>query len=406
MRPFYIFIAFLITPVLLTAQSEWDTIAPLPNNLVTDHSYGFALDGKGYLVAGADEFSYLDIFYEYDPAMDTWTEMDDFPGGNRGFGIGDIWDGKAYFGFGFSGASYMRDLWVFDPQTSEWTELASCPCEARIHPAFIAHNDKIFVGMGGSPNGNLNDWWEYDMTTDSWSQKPDFPGARRHHPFQFGIGDYIYTGFGHGNNFISNEWYRYDPATSEWDQMASLPAEGRVAGTQFSHGGLGYVLSGDGGDHTSMQDGEFWSYDPELDLWEEMPPHPGISRWAPTSFILEGWVYLLGGPTNANGNLNYLPNDNYRYQLEEISSTREGLTNDPTLFEVYPNPFTEQIHFKWNTTGSETEGLIRILDNKGQVVFQTAQLLPMLELDFLPAGIYNIEVAAGERRAVKRVAKP
>lgn len=241
------------------------------------------------------------------------------------------------------------------------------------------------------------------MATDSWSQKPNFPGARRHHPFQFGIGDYIYTGFGHGNNFVSNEWYRYDPATAEWAQMATLPAEGRVAGTQFSHGTLGYVLSGDGGDHTSMEEGEFWSYDPEPDQWEELPPHPGVSRWAPTSFILEGSVYLIGGPTNINGNYNYLPNNNYRYQLEEISNTKQELIDRPDLFEAFPNPFADQVQLNWST--EETEGLIRITNNKGQVVFQATQLLPVLELEFLPPGIYNVEVIAGQQRTVKRITK-
>ena len=404
MRPLYIITAFLLSPFLILAQSEWDTIAPLPNNLVTDHSFGFALEGKGYFMAGADEFSYLDVFYQYDPETDVWSELNDFPGGNRGFGIGDTWNGKAYFGFGF-GNGYNRDLWEFDPQTGEWRELASCPCQARIHPAFIAHNDKIFVGLGGSSNGNLKDWWEYDMATDSWSQKPSFPAANRHHPFQFGLGDYIYTGFGHGNNFISNEWYRYDPATEEWTQVATLPSEGRVAGTQFSYNGKGYVLSGDGGDHTSMEEGEFWSYDPELDLWEELPPHPGVSRWAPTSFILDGWVYLLGGPTNVNGNLSYTPNNNYRYQLEEITNTSAESISEPALFDVFPNPSTDQIRFNWNTENGETEGIIRLIDNTGRVVSQIPQLVPSIEISHLPAGIYNIEVITQDRRAVKRITK-
>ncbi|NRA49104.1 MAG: hypothetical protein HRU12_08210, partial [Phaeodactylibacter sp.] len=55
MRPLYLITAFLLSPFLILAQSEWDTIAPLPNNLVTDHSFGFALEGKGYFMAGADE---------------------------------------------------------------------------------------------------------------------------------------------------------------------------------------------------------------------------------------------------------------------------------------------------------------------------------------------------------------
>jgi len=405
MRHLYLIILLLGSPIFLTAQTAWEPVAPLPNELVTDHSYAFALEGKGYFVAGADRFSYLDIFFEYDPEADTWTELENFPGGNRGFGIGDTWDGKAYFGFGFDGSSYQSDLWVFDPESKEWTELAPCPCTPRIHPAFIAHNDKIFVGLGGSADGNLDDWWEYDMATDSWSQKPDFPAAPRHHPYQFGIGDYVYAGFGHASNFISKRWYRYDPAAEEWDEMASLPAEGRVAGTQFSYNGKGYALSGDGGDHTSMETGEFWSYDPELDKWEELPAHPGISRWAPASFILDGWVYLLSGPTNAGGTLNYAPNGNYRYQLEEISASGRDLAIDPTMFDVYPNPSAEQVEFLWQSGYAGMPGQFKILDRRGRTVYQAEQLPGVLQLDFLPAGLYILEAIAGQTRSVKTIVK-
>lgn len=406
MKLFYLLICCFCFSILLPAQDEeWETTARLPNGLVTDHSYGFAFNGKGYFVSGADEFSYLDIFFSYDPETDSWTELDAFPGGNRGFGIGDTWNGKAYFGFGFSGSSYLRDLWVFDPETETWTELAPCPCTPRIHPAFIAHNDKIFVGMGGSSQGDLNDWWEYDMATDSWSQKPDFPDLRRHHPFQFGIGDYVYAGLGHGGPLIFDELYRYDPATEEWTQMATLPAEGRVAGTQFSYNGKGYVLSGDGSDHRSMQEGEFWSYDPELDQWEELPPHPGWSRWAPTSFIMDGWVYLLSGPTNIGGNLDYDPNDNYRYQLEEMPNNTQELTIDPTLFEVFPNPTAKQVQFNWKTGFGGEAGQFRIINSQGQSVYQTSQLPQTLDLSFLPSGLYRLEAIVGQTRSVKTVVK-
>lgn len=405
MKVLYFNIIFLCFGTILFGQEEWEQVSPLPDGLVTDHSYAFGLNGKGYLVAGADRFSYLDISFRYDPETDVWTELEAFPGGNRGFGIGDTWNGKAYFGFGFNGNSYMNDLWVFDPDTETWTELASCPCAPRTHPAFIAHNDKIFVGMGGSANGNLKDWWEYDMATDAWSQKPNFPGLPRHHPFQFGVGDYVYAGFGHGNGFISNEWYRYDPAAEEWTQMATLPAEGRVAGTQFSYDGKGYVLSGDGSDHRSMQEGEFWSYDPELNEWEEMPPHPGSSRWAPASFIIDGWVYLLSGPTNVNGSLNYTPNANQRYRLEGISTSTQNLTTDPSLFEVFPNPTAKLVQFNWKADFAGAAGQFRILDSQGRTVHQTGQLPKTLDLGFLPAGLYRLEAIVNQTRSVKAVVK-
>jgi N-acetylneuraminic acid mutarotase len=403
MKSFYLFL-FLLISCSLTAQS-WEPVAALPNDKVSDHSFGFALDGKGYFVAGGVSTGYLDDFYEYDPATDTWTQLEDFPGGPRGFGIGDTWDGKAYFGFGFGPFGYESDLWVYDPADESWTELATCPCTPRAHPAFIAQNGKIFMGLGSGQPGNLKDWWEYDMATDSWSQKPDFPSLPRHHPFQFGIGDYIYTGFGHGNGFISNEWYRYDPATEEWDQMATLPGEGRVAGTQFSYNGKGYVLSGDGGDHTSMEEGEFWSYDPELDQWEELPPHPGWSRWAPTSFIIDGWVYLLSGPTNILGNLNY-QSDNYKYQLEEINTSQVDLETVEDLLQVFPNPVMDELQLNWKQNIDPTSGQLRVIDAQGRTVIQLDQLPNTLQLSNLSTGIYRLEAITQEgERVVETIVK-
>ena len=284
----------------------WTEVAPLPDGFVSNHSYGFALDGKGYIVAGESTDGYSDAMYEYDPAADAWTAMDDFPGPARGYTIGDQWGGQAWMGFGLGGTGYLNDLWMFDPITGEWTEKASCPCAARTHPAFIAEGDKVFVGLGGSANGDLDDWWEYDMATDTWSQKPDFPGSERHHPYQFGIDGDIYVGFGHNGPNIFNEMYRYEPETEAWTEVATLPAEGRVAGTQFSYAGKGYALSGDGDDHSSMEEGEFWQYDPATDAWYQWPSHPGMSRWAPASFVLNDEVYLVNGMSYDPGTFDYM----------------------------------------------------------------------------------------------------
>ncbi len=77
--------------------------------------------------------------------------------------------------------------------------------------------------------------------------------------------------------------------------MNDFPGESRVAGTQFSHDGYGYILSGDGDDHDYLETGEFWQYNPADDSWSQLPSHPGLSRWAPGSFIIDGKVYLVQG---------------------------------------------------------------------------------------------------------------
>ncbi|MDA9774621.1 hypothetical protein N9B82_06650, partial [Saprospiraceae bacterium] len=292
----FVFIFLLGLCFQIQAQ-EWVQVASLPSSFnQTHHSFGFSINDIGYVVTGSSNSGVRDDFYQYDAATDTWTALTPFPGVARGFAIGDTWDGKAYFGFGNDGNSNLNDLWVFDPANMTWTQLASFPGIARIHPAMIAHEGKVFVGLGGSSAGNLNDWWEYDIASDSWSQKAILPSVTRHHPYQFGIGDNVYTGLGHGAG-IYNTWFRYDMIGEAWTQVESLPGEGRVAGTQFSYNDIGYVLSGDGDDHNSMQTGEFWAYDPVADSWEEWPAHPGSSRWAPASFVVDGEVYIINGTT-------------------------------------------------------------------------------------------------------------
>lgn len=335
---------FLIFMSATSSTAQWVPVASPPADFITDHTYGFGLDGKGYLVTGTDENGNIrDDFYQYDPITDEFTQLDPFPGGARGFAIGDTWDGKAYFGFGSSSGpnGIKDDLWVFDPSTMTWTELASCPCIARRHPAFIAHNDKIFLGLGSSGFGDLNDWWIYDIPTDTWTEGPDLPSPPRHHPYQFGIGDYVYVGFGHGGPIIYNTWYRFDPANNQWTQIESLPGEGRVAGQQFSYNGKGYALSGEGEDHNAMEEGEFWSYDPLTLTWEQLPSHPGTSRWAPASFVIGSEIYIFNGVVYGFGPPTSM-SDAFKYDMGPVMSSTENVENKFDL-KIHPNPASDYL---------------------------------------------------------------
>src|SRR5688572_18272400 len=81
-----LFFAFQLSVV--SAQS-WE-LATAPPEFLSDHSFGFAIDGKGYLVAGNEEFiGPSDKFMQFDPVTDAWTSLDSFPGPERGYAIGD-----------------------------------------------------------------------------------------------------------------------------------------------------------------------------------------------------------------------------------------------------------------------------------------------------------------------------
>ena len=374
----------LLCPVLLFSQN-WEEVASMP--VGKHHPVTFSLDGKGYAVTGTNPSGFpTDDVFQYDPVANQWSELNAFPGVDRSFAIGQTYNGKGYLGFGTSLTSFLRDIWEYDANTDTWSLLTTCDCAARRHPAFIIKDDKIYVGLGNDANGDLDDWHIYDMISDTWTQVDDLPGNGRHHPFMFPAGDHVYAGMGHSGQTIYDDWYKFNITTATWETMADFPGEARVAGTQFGHQGKGYVLSGDGSNHNFMQTGEFWEYDPEMDTWTELDPHPGISRWAPGSFVINGAVYFLAGqdrPADA------ILNDVWAYQLSAPSSTNELVSSKEV--QIYPNPTTGILHFK---NQLEPNSIISIQTISGQLVFQTTLGAQdkTINLTDLETGIYTVSI--------------
>ncbi len=393
---FLIAIFFLLKNV--DAQ-EWTKLNDTP--FWKHHSNGFGIGDKAYVLAGVGENDNPNIstdFWMYESTTDTWTQLDGFPGQARAIAIGDDWNGKYYYGFGSSGlgpdgpdGGVLTDLWEFDPATMEFTQLPSCPCQGRTHPGFVAHNDKIFMGSGSTFDGDLKDWWEYDMITQVWAQKTNIPGASRHHPFQFAIDNMVYIGGGH-----ESTWSGYDIETGNWISINNFP-EGRVAGTQFSYNGKGYALSGDDYLHRALPQAEtFLEYDPATDFWTELTPHPSASRWAPSSFIIDGAVYLFGGYDNSDFNDRSL----YKYQLGEPTST-ETIVND-TNIDVYPNPFQDVINIDISATDIK-DAQVEIFNSIGQSVYRATLTSPSVDLTSLQSGAYLIKVTDINEKTVSSI---
>ncbi|MCF8238223.1 MAG: T9SS type A sorting domain-containing protein [Saprospiraceae bacterium] len=406
----YSSVVLILFFIHVSVMAQWTQIASPPEDFRTDHSFAFAIRDTGYIVAGKTSSELRADFYRYLPGQDEWTQLPDFPGGTRGFGIGEVWEDIAYFGFGAgmhpdsTEEVQKNDLWAFDPSTNEWTELSSCPCSPRIHPAFITHKGNIYVGLGSSSGiGNLNDWWVYNIATDTWAQKADLPSHPRHHPYQFAIGDYVYAGFGHGSvePKIYDTWYQYDPEMNSWTEVASMPGQGRVAGTQFSHNGFGYVLSGDGEDHDSMETGEFWRYNADSNQWNELPPHPGSSRWAPASFIINNEVYLINGPSFGDYQV-----ESYKYDLGDPTTGTVVLEDQNLHLEIYPNPFSSDLTIQWKMAPTLPLDplIVKVMDAQGRQILESNldSDSHVLLLGWIPAGQYFLELQSGNQLLATR----
>tara|TARA_R110002072_G_scaffold124971_2_gene260605 strand:+ start:954 stop:2165 length:1212 start_codon:yes stop_codon:yes gene_type:complete len=380
---------FLFSTTII-AQS-WERLSNIP--IGKHHFISFSLDGKGYAVTGTSSLEQAtNDVYQYDPITDTWSSLTDFPGAARSFGIGTVANGKAYLGFGANATQFLNDFWSFDPSDSSWTQLASCGCSSRRHPALIAIGDRIYVGLGDNDIiGNLRDWWMYDINANTWTRIADLPGPQRHHPYMFNAGGEVFAGLGHGFNgsfgVIYNSWYKLDTALNTWSAMNNFPGEARVAGTQFSFNGHGYVLSGDGSDHNYMPTGEMWRYNPDRDAWNELTAHPGISRWAPASFVIDNDVYFFGG---LNRVTNSFPIDLWKFDLTD---TITGLDEQKLILSntyVYPNPANEFL--LWENDAKITD--VRVYNTLGKLILTRTAKAKRINTAQFNSGLYLVQFYA------------
>lgn len=375
----------LLFALLLCSSTIFAQWVQRANTLaVRHHPISFSLNGKGYAVTGTSSSNVpTNSVYDYDPATNTWGTLPNFPGTARSFGIGTVNNGLAYIGLGATTTAYLNDFWSFDAVTGTWTQLANCGCSGRRHPAMLSIGDRIYVGLGDDATGDRNDFWMYDIPTNTWSQIANLPGVGRHHPFMFNAGGEIFAGLGHSGQTIYRDWYQLDTATNTWTTKNLFPGQARVAGTQFSANGLGYVLSGDGQTHSFMPTGEMWSYDPTIDTWAQLTPHPGNSRWAPGSFVINNEVFFFGGLNRAN---NQFPTDSWRYMLPTPTSIDEQNQNLSNTV-VYPNPANNVLNWKSDLNITE----VRIYNTIGQLFNTVPANEKSMNVDYLNDGLYLIQ---------------
>jgi gliding motility-associated-like protein len=231
----------------------WTLIASLPS--IVTSAFGFGVAGKGYVgTGGASLYSAsYNTLWEYDPAFNTWTTKAPYPPGNRididraVFTIGN----KAYLGAGQDGFSVIyADFWEYDPALNLWTEKANIPGPNRYGATGFSICGKGFIGLGCGGGYALYDYWMYDPPTDTWSAVPFFPGLPRWDLPTFVIDDKAYLGTG---EFV----YLGSPAPSSdfWEfSIPIAPAVTSVKDTICS--GSPVVLNASGGSNYLWNNGD------------------------------------------------------------------------------------------------------------------------------------------------------
>jgi N-acetylneuraminic acid mutarotase len=156
---------------------------------------------------------YLNDFWEYNAALDSWTQKTDFPGDPRYECIAFSLKGFGYIGLGAFANILYNDFYEYDSETDSWTQRADYPGGGQDACSAFAIDETGYVSGGSNQQTWFNDFWQWNQPTDVWSALADFPGQPRAFGVGLTIGNKGYMGLGE-QTFYYSDWWEYCPDTT------------------------------------------------------------------------------------------------------------------------------------------------------------------------------------------------
>jgi N-acetylneuraminic acid mutarotase len=364
----------------------------------------FTINGKIYAGGGYIGGSALNDWQEFDPATGKWTMKANMPGTNidRSAGITFVANGKAYLGLGAEkylaltlDAKQLTDLWEYDPALDKWTQKQSLPDTGRNASAVFVINNKAYV-VGGETDksgSTTNDVWEYDPSNNKWTAKGTYPGGHVDYATGFAINNkgYVFGGGGMGSTPNSKALYEYNG--SAWTPKADFPDSGRQGCVVYVHNNKAYIGLGGG---YSAYPKTFFSYDPVSDTWAFLTDKylaPG--RMFGRAEIVGTKVYIgLGWRLDGSAQTFF------RDWWEADAAKLLGVDNHVAErnFMLYPNPSNGLVHVK--TSGNTADINCNVYSIEGKLVFSgKLQNDNIIDLGGKPTGTYIFEMVADGQRS-------
>ena len=254
-----------------------------------------------------------------DDPLGNWVKKNDFEGLPRGSAVSFVIGDKAYVGLGFNDdddKQFLKDFFVYNPTIDRWDKIADFPGKARTASVGFSINGKGYVGTGYDGTNKLKDFWEYDPSANTWTQKDDFLGGARYKAVGFSLNNYGYIGTGHGEDGVDKiDFYRFDPTAAtggQWIKVQSIGGSKRQGATAFTYNNKAYVCTGVS-NGASLTD--IWEYDPTSDSWTQKTALDDNTDWTiirqnASSFVLGGKAYVFVGEKSSS-----LLNDVWEYDF-------------------------------------------------------------------------------------------
>jgi N-acetylneuraminic acid mutarotase len=303
--------------------------------------------GTGHLNGdGSDEW--YSEWWEFDPASNSWAQKADYIG-NNGNGdqdlVGIAINGIGYVGFGQWG---NEEHFKYDPTTNTWTQIADAPSGN-----FTNTDPFVIDGKGYYPNyiGSSDSLFMFDPVLDTWTAVAAMPISvgQRNATFVIESKGYFKSGY---------SFFEFDPITNIWTPKATFPGIAPNNNIGLSQHGYGFYVGGYLG--WGEMYSEVWRYDPNNDIWAQMPDYPFTNRrWSVKAKVGERCYMGLG----TNGT-----NFNDFWEFDQLAGNEEfrveGFKAFPTLADNHVNFFSENINefqiVVFNTLGTKVSTITAV----------------------------------------------
>ncbi len=181
-----------------------------------------------------------------------------------------------------------------------WIEVSSLGGTARENASAFVIGDYGYIGLGDDGLLYRSDFFRYSFSADTWEQVSTFTSGKLSNPRRsgavaFSLNNYGYVGMGSDGQENYNDLWRFDPDGNIWSEMPSCPGHKRKDAAFFTIGSKAYIGTGYGSfDAVS----DFYVFDSETETWQARQEFAGPLRSGAKGFSIGDRGFFAFGERN------------------------------------------------------------------------------------------------------------